>query len=121
MFNFRREMGLRNDNDGDECLLKIDRYFSNISLLFFFFRSRMDGPAVLSMPPITAPQKSAQSPQPQSHSKSNQVSYVFFILHGILIIVSNNGLFAVFLYSPFIEKMKRSNRRKKRKNSIIRL
>lgn len=77
-----------NDDDDDECLLKIDRCFSNIFLLFFFFlfffRSRMDGPAVLSMPPITAPQKSAQSPQPQSHSKSNQVSYVFSILHGIL-------------------------------------
>ncbi|XP_012350308.1 SKI family transcriptional corepressor 2 isoform X3 [Apis florea] len=45
---------------------------------------RMDGPAVLSMPPITAPQKSAQSPQPQSHSKSNQVGTVS--LYGIHIV-----------------------------------
>lgn len=33
----------------------------------------MDGPAVLSMPPLTSSQKSAQSPQPQSHPKQNQV------------------------------------------------
>lgn len=99
--------------------LKIDRYFSNIFLLFFFFRSRMDGPAVLSMPPITAPQKSAQSPQPQSHSKSNQVSYVFFIVYymGFYLIVQQRiirqGLFS------FILEKKRSNTRKK--NNIIHL
>lgn len=34
----------------------------------------MDGPAVLSMPPLTSSQKSAQSPQPQSHPKQNQVT-----------------------------------------------
>ncbi|OAD58207.1 SKI family transcriptional corepressor 1 homolog-B [Eufriesea mexicana] len=48
---------------------------------------RMDGPAVLSMPPITAPQKSAQSPQPQSHSKSNQELQVGTVsLYGIHIV-----------------------------------
>ncbi|XP_076750281.1 SKI family transcriptional corepressor fussel [Xylocopa sonorina] len=47
----------------------------------------MDGPAVLSMPPITAPQKSAQSPQPQSHSKSNQELQVGTVsLYGIHIV-----------------------------------
>ncbi|XP_076182585.1 SKI family transcriptional corepressor fussel isoform X2 [Ptiloglossa arizonensis] len=45
---------------------------------------RMDVPAVLSMPPITAPQKSAQSPQPQSHSKSSQVGTVS--IYGIRIV-----------------------------------
>jgi len=34
----------------------------------------MDGPAVLSMPPLTPSQKTAQSPQPQSHPKQNQVT-----------------------------------------------
>ncbi|XP_024938548.1 SKI family transcriptional corepressor 2 isoform X2 [Cephus cinctus] len=43
----------------------------------------MDGPAVLSLAPI-APQKSAQSPQPQSHSKPNQVGTVS--LYGIHIV-----------------------------------
>ncbi|XP_053972993.1 ski oncogene [Hylaeus volcanicus] len=47
----------------------------------------MDGPAVLSMPPITAPPKSAQSPQPQSHSKSNQELQVSTVsLYGIHIV-----------------------------------
>ncbi|EFN83363.1 Ladybird homeobox corepressor 1-like protein [Harpegnathos saltator] len=32
----------------------------------------MDGPAVLSMPPLAASQKPAQSPQPQPHPKQNQ-------------------------------------------------
>ncbi|XP_039313446.1 SKI family transcriptional corepressor 2 isoform X2 [Solenopsis invicta] len=45
---------------------------------------RMDGPAVLSMPPLTSSQKSAQSPQPQSHPKQNQVSTVS--LYGIHIV-----------------------------------
>ncbi|KAK2588469.1 hypothetical protein KPH14_004452 [Odynerus spinipes] len=39
----------------------------------------MDGPAVLSMPPLTTAQKSAQSPQAQSHSKPNQVSKKFSV------------------------------------------
>ncbi|CAK9833077.1 SKI family transcriptional corepressor 1 homolog-B [Anthophora retusa] len=47
----------------------------------------MDGPAVLSMPPITAPQKSAQSPQPQPHTKSNQELQVGTVsLYGIHIV-----------------------------------
>ncbi|XP_076290119.1 SKI family transcriptional corepressor fussel [Lasioglossum baleicum] len=47
----------------------------------------MDGPTVLSMPPITAPQKSAQSPQPQSHSKSHQELQVGTVsLYGIHIV-----------------------------------
>ncbi|XP_043264798.1 SKI family transcriptional corepressor 2 [Colletes gigas] len=47
----------------------------------------MDGPAVLSMPSITAPQKSAQSPQQQSHSKSNQELQVSTVsLYGIHIV-----------------------------------
>ena len=53
----------------------------------FFFVSRMDGPAVLSMAPLAASQKSAQpDPQPQPHAKPNQVQatltyrylYIFF-------------------------------------------
>ncbi|XP_076243419.1 SKI family transcriptional corepressor fussel [Calliopsis andreniformis] len=47
----------------------------------------MDGPAVLSRPPITASQNSAQSPQPQSHSKSNQELQVGTVsLYGIHIV-----------------------------------
>jgi hypothetical protein len=34
----------------------------------------MDGPAVLSMPPLTPSQKPAQTPQPQPHSKPDQVT-----------------------------------------------
>ncbi|XP_025073725.1 SKI family transcriptional corepressor 1 homolog-B-like [Pogonomyrmex barbatus] len=48
----------------------------------------MDGPAVLSMPPIpTSSQKPAQSPQPQSHPKQNQELQVGTVsLYGIHIV-----------------------------------
>ena len=86
----KRERQRERNNSSSELWASVktqlDCYFRNIFiflisfsffLFFFFYCSKMDGPAVLSMPPITAAQKSAQSPQPQSHSKSNQVSYVF--------------------------------------------
>ncbi|XP_066591423.1 SKI family transcriptional corepressor 1 homolog-B-like isoform X2 [Prorops nasuta] len=47
----------------------------------------MDGPAVLSMPQLTTPQKSSQSPKPQSHGKPNQELQVGTVsLYGIHIV-----------------------------------